>query len=424
MNAPVPRVAAQAGLRIGYIFSQFPVLTEAFAVSDIAALRAHGHSVRVFTMKPTPRDDLKLRDVAGVPHDLAVSAPTLSGALRWPLLTWRYRRVAMRLAVAAIRAVPASPTAALLAFLCIPRAIEIADEAMQTGLDVVHVFWSRQGGMVLPVLQSVAARSVRSAFVGAYDLVADDFLVGMTLRSADVVFSHAETNRAFAQSRAGDGVLVQIVRRGIPLIDGEEAERDPFAWITASALTPTKNVEAVLRAFARAHEQDARLTLTVCGEGLERERLEALSRRLGVADAVDFAGHVARQELYARLARSALFVLLSKKPSERLPNVVKEALWAGCAIVCSPSEGIEELLPNDRLGRVVDPDDSEAIIRAASELLNESEDATATRRLEARAFVETNFSSNSSMASYVDAWTLSARGLEVHYESHVGETAS
>jgi hypothetical protein len=56
--------------------------------------------------------------------------------------------------------------------------------------------------------------------------------------------------------------------------------------------------------------------------------------------------------------------------------------------------------------------------------LNESEDATATRRLEARAFVETNFSSNGSMSSYVDAWMLSARGPEVHYESHVGETAS
>jgi glycosyltransferase involved in cell wall biosynthesis len=326
MNAPVPRAKAQQGLRIGYVFSQFPVLTEAFAVSDIAALVGQGHDVSVFTMKPRRRGDRRLREVAGVPDGLPVRAPTFAGALRWPSLVWRYRRVAVQLAGAAIRALPRSPSTAALAFLCIPRALEIADDARRSGLDVVHIFWSRQGGMVLPALQSDGASCVRSAFVGAYDLVADDFLVGLTLRSANVVFSHAEANRGFAQARAGDSVPVRIIRRGIPLLRTLPEQRDPFAWITASALTQTKNVEAILRAFAKAREQDGRVKLTICGDGPDRERLEGLARQLGIGSPVEFAGHVPRDELYQRLNRAALFILLSKKPSERLPNVLKEAL--------------------------------------------------------------------------------------------------
>ncbi len=405
MNAPVPRASAQQGLRIGYVFSQFPVLTEAFAVSDIAALEAQGQNVRVFTMKPKPRGSGGLRRVAGVPDDLIVSPPTLAGALRWPLLLWRYGRAALQLAAAAMGELGRSPAAAILAFLCIPRALEIADDAMMSGLDVVHIFWSRQGGMVLPVLRSAGASCVRSAFVGAYDLVVDDFLVGLTLRSANVVFSHAETNRDFAQARAGDGVPVRIIRRGIPLLRTSSEKRDPFAWITASALTPPKNVEAVLRAFALARASDDRLNLTICGDGPDRERLEALSAQLGIGNSVQFAGHVPRDELYKRLNRAGLFLLLSKKPSERLPNVLKEALWAGCAVIASPSDGIDELIPNDRLGTVVDPDDIDAIVRTSVRMLGQSDEDADARRAEARAFIEANFSSDRSMAEYVEAWT-------------------
>jgi glycosyltransferase involved in cell wall biosynthesis len=254
------------------------------------------------------------------------------------------------------------------------------------------------------VLQSVRSNCVRSAFVGAYDLVADDFLVPLTLQSAGVVFSHAEANRDFAVSRAGPGVPVHIVRRGIPLLRSSEGERDPFAWITASALTQAKNVGAVLRAFAKGRAEDERLTLTVCGDGPERASLERLSQELGIDEAVRFVGHVPREQLYERLARASLFILLSKKASERLPNVIKEALWAGCAVVTSPSDGIDELIPNDRIGAVVDPDDRQAIVRESGRFIGQSDVEAVARRAEARAFVEANFSSDRSMADYVDAW--------------------
>ena len=63
---------------------------------------------------------------------------------------------------------------------------------------------------------------------------------------------------------------------------------------------------------------------------------------------------------------ASIFLSLSKKPSERLPNVLKEALWAGCAVISSDTEGIQELVADPSMGMIVQPDDTQGIATAIS----------------------------------------------------------
>ena len=392
-------------MRISYLLSQFPVPTEVFAISDIAALRAQGHQVSVHTMKPPRRDDAVRRELCGVPADLALFRPTCSGALRWPLQLWRFRATALQLVGRVLKAGASSPRTALTALLSVPRAIEVVVEIERCKSDVVHLFWARHAALVLLAMQIRRMQALRSAFAGAYDLVADDFLVDIGLRSAEVVFSHAEANRGYVEAHARAGIPVHIIHRGIPLpAVAADDVRDPHRWTTASALVREKNVDAVIRLFAAAHQSDGRLQLNVYGNGPDRPRLEALARELGCSQAVTFGGHVQRAELFERMQKSGVFLLLSKKPSERLPNVIKEALWAGCTVVSSPSEGIEELIPDQSVGIVVDPDDTEASLRAIRGLMEEGEGEPRERRQRARALIQERFSSEGSMRRYVDAW--------------------
>ena len=401
--------AAETPLRIAYLFQQFPVASQTFAASDIASLLAQGHEVTVHTMKGRPRDEEDLLAKCGVPAALTVSRPTLAGAMRWPALLWRRRGDAAALLRRILPAIASTPVAALQALICLPRILEIQSELERQDPDVVHAFWSRHIGLVLPVAKARNQRGLRSAFVGAYDLVADDFLVGMTLQAADALFSHAEVNRPYLEKNAPRSACIAIVHRGIPLLPlDNDAERDPHLWITASSLIPEKNVEGVIRAFAEARASKPQLRLQIFGEGPERPRLAEIAAGLGISDSIAFEGHVARGELFNRLQRAAAFLLLSKGTWERLPNVVKEALWAGCAVISSNSEGIEELIPDPTIGHVVDPDDIEAISSAVAAVLRESTEAAAERRARARAFIAENFSSESGMRRYVDAWRCAA----------------
>jgi len=396
--------AASAPLRIAYLFQQFPVRTEVFAVSDIAALTAQGHRVSVFTMKGRPRREAELLKICGVPGHLPVDRPRLADALGWVGAMWRWRGPAARLAGQIVSSGGRYPVAALQALLCLPRAVAIADRVRARKYDVVHAFWSRHVGLVLPLLEARRAKPVRTAFVGAYDLVADDLLVDLTVRAAEAVISHAEANEAYITRKAAPGAATQIIPRGIPLIPlSEQQDRGPFRCITASALVPSKNVEGVIRACAAARATEPRLTLDIFGEGPDRQRLEQFSRLRGF-DWVTFRGHISREALFEEMQASCVFLLLSRKPSERLPNVVKEALWAGCAVISSNSEGIEELLPDATYGQIVDPAVPGAAEAALQAALSETDGAARTRRVKARALIEDRFSSGRNMARYVEMW--------------------
>ena len=392
-------------LRISYLIQQFPVATETFAVSDIAALIAQGHQVSIYTLKPPPRGEKLLSRRLGVPPQLAVFRPGWRAARTWPKLLGRRRGQALWLVRHILPHWRSAPVLCLQALLCIPRLVEIADQVVRDGSDVVHAFWSRHVALVLPLLEIEGAPCLRSAFVGAYDLVAEDFLFGLTAPATEILFSHAEANRPLLEQRARSHTSIEIVHRGIPLMDEvADGHRDPFRVMTASALVRSKNVEAVIRSFAAAHASDSRLTLWIYGDGPDRPRLERLAQQLRCAAAVRFAGHVRRDALFIGMQHASIFVLLSKKSSERLPNVIKEALWAGCAVLSSDSEGIEELLPDPGIGMVVNPDDARSIADALGRLLAEGPDEGARRRERARAFIAEHYSSASSMRAYVRAW--------------------
>jgi len=241
--------------------------------------------------------------------------------------------------------------------------------------------------------------------VGAYDLVEDDFLVDATLAAAEAVFSHAAVNRPYVERKKHPSARIEIVSRGIPLPAlKKDAVRDPFRWVTASSLIRPKNVEAVLKAFAFAREREAGLILDIFGDGPDCSRLESIASELGCSESVRFRGHVRRQDLFAELEEASVFLLLSKGKWERLPNVLKEALWAGCSVISSNTPGIEEMIPDPTIGHVVDPDDPAAITRAINEVLDQSDAERAASRRAARAHIAEHFSSESSMRRYAEAW--------------------
>lgn len=412
---------ADTPLRISYLFPQFPKPTEVFAISDILALRAEGHQVVVHTIKPARSDEADRLRLCDVPRDLLIRRPSVGSAFRWPMLMWKMRAPATYLFGRIIRNALRSPATALTALLSIPRVVEIAEEIRELDADVVHVFWSRHPGMVLAVLGLQGDRAKRSAFVGAYDLIADDFLVDLTIGWSEVVFSHSEANRAYLEQKVPHNIPAHIVHRGIPLVAPDEnLVRDANLWITASSLTPTKNVEGVLKAFAQARRSRRELALVIYGEGEDRSRLEQCSRDLGCSDAVRFGGHVRREELFRNMQGAAVFLLLSKKASERLPNVVKEALWAGCAIISSNSEGIEALMPDESIGHVIDPDDASAVDAAIQNVLAETSEQACLRRSRARELIAASFSSDGGMREYVAAW----RGIGADEKGQLSRRAS
>ena len=142
------------------------------------------------------------------------------------------------------------------------------------------------------------------------------------------------------------------VRRG-----GERGAGRSFCAV--GRLTPQKNLPLMLRAFAAGRRDGDSLTLY--GDGPLRDRLERLAARLGLGDAVRFAGHLPD----VRVALAGHDVLLLSSQYEGLPSVVVEALEAGLHVVATDCCcSMAELLGEGALGAVVPAGDASAFAHA------------------------------------------------------------
>jgi glycosyltransferase involved in cell wall biosynthesis len=153
-----------------------------------------------------------------------------------------------------------------------------------------------------------------------------------------------------------------------------------------------KGFDTLMRAFAEVRRRRP-ARLVVLGEGPERRALERLGRRLGIADDMHMPGFAANPAAWMR--RSALFVLSSGW--EGFPNVVLEALAAGCPVVSTdcPS-GPREILTDGNVGRLVPVGDFSQMAEAISATIDEP---TPSALLQQRA---AEFSLQRTIAGYRD----------------------
>jgi glycosyltransferase involved in cell wall biosynthesis len=125
-------------------------------------------------------------------------------------------------------------------------------------------------------------------------------------------------------------------------------------------LSVVKGFTTLLHAFALAREQRP-CRLVILGEGSERERLEALSRELGVESDVALPGF--RANPFAYMARAGVFVLSSA--SEGSPGVLIQALACGAPVVATECDhAMRELLGDGEFGQTVAVGDSLGMARA------------------------------------------------------------
>jgi len=120
--------------------------------------------------------------------------------------------------------------------------------------------------------------------------------------------------------------------------------------ITTGRLTPSKNFDLLIEAFAKL-SNTAGWQLWILGEGPDRARLEELITKLSVINSVKLLGQV--KNVYDYLLKSEIFVLLSE--FEGYPNSLIEAMASGLPVISSNCDfGPEEIIKHNQNGILID----------------------------------------------------------------------
>jgi glycosyltransferase involved in cell wall biosynthesis len=208
-------------------------------------------------------------------------------------------------------------------------------------------------------------------------------LYGSAHRSTRLIAVSEATRDDLLRFYKLDPAKIAVVPHGVDSaffdISRERRRQTPEPIVLCvSTLHPHKNLERLIRVFARLRAKHPKYRLTIAGlRGFHTEVLEQLVESLGARDFIDLTGWIAREELYGLFRRAAVFVYPSTFEGFGMP--VLEALAAGLPAACSSVEPLPSVAGEAAL--YFDPNNDEALFDALVRLIEEVELTTTLERL-------------------------------------------
>jgi phosphatidylinositol alpha-1,6-mannosyltransferase len=153
--------------------------------------------------------------------------------------------------------------------------------------------------------------------------------------------------------------------------------RDNLVLLTVGRLYARKGVDRVIDALPAIRQRFPTIRYLVVGDGPYRSSLEDAALRLGVRDAVIFAGAVVDTELADHYSLADLFVMANRAmpdgDTEGFGLVFLEANATGLAVVAGQAGGSVDAVTDGVNGLVIDGNDPDAIAGAVNRLLGDDE---------------------------------------------------
>jgi glycosyltransferase involved in cell wall biosynthesis len=153
---------------------------------------------------------------------------------------------------------------------------------------------------------------------------------------------------------------------------------DPARVVYAGRHVREKRLDALVRGFAWARRQRPDLRLDLYGDGPDRQRIEQIVQKLGLGDAVGFAGRRTEEEVAVAFARAACVATASEREGYGLIVVEAAAHGTPSVVVSGPENAATELVHEGVNGAIAADASAEqigsAILRvvAATAVLRES----------------------------------------------------
>jgi glycosyltransferase involved in cell wall biosynthesis len=358
-------------------------MTHTFIVNEVRAMRAAGVDVRTASVRRVGSDGVlsavdaeeNARTHALLPTTAATVARAHGRAVaRAPLAYVRTLARAVRLSTGGARAL-------LWQVFYFAESMLLWEWMRGEGVRHVHVHHANVSADVALLACTYDRQLSWSITVHGptelHDRVGHKLAVKVADASAVVCISDDVRAQIAALEPAGGLGHVHVVRCGIDVERFSRAgrpprpDRDRVEVLCVAGMSRRKAIGVLVDGFAAARARDERLHLTLVGDGAERRALEEQVARLGLSDAVTFAGAVGQDRIAGHYERSDVFCLVSF--AEGVPVVLMEAMAMELPVVATNVNGVAELVEHDRSGLLVAPGRADQVTAALARLAGDAE---------------------------------------------------
>jgi colanic acid/amylovoran biosynthesis glycosyltransferase len=386
-------------VRIAYIVSRFPHVSETFIVRELNGVERSGEmEIDLFSLFP-PVDGTIHPDAARWVARLRSGSP---GRAAGATMRWLVRRPGSTLAsfLRVCWAYRRRPGLLWRALLTLTVACAHAHTIQELGVRRVHAHYATYPALAAWMCWRLT--TVPYSFTAhAHDIYLDQSFLRTLVRDADFAVPISEFNRRFIRAHAPDdgSTPLHVVHCGVDpqryAFRPRVAPADgPVRALCVASLQAYKGHRVLFEALAGAGDALERVRLDLGGSGVLRDELERRAVKLGIAARVRFHGPLTEPQVLALLDLADLFVLPSIiEPTgfmEGIPVVLMEAMAVGLPVVASRLSGVPELVRDGETGLLTVPGDPRSL-GSALELTLSDPAATGRRVAAARRLVERDF---------------------------------
>ncbi len=190
----------------------------------------------------------------------------------------------------------------------------------------------------------------------------DDLLANFAVSSRKIEVIHNGVADVFRQHPSEQEIASHLEEFGV---------EGPYMLFVGNP-KPHKNLDRVVKAFARARKDGALDAKLVCAGAREGSdfKIRQRAEQLGIQDDVKLLGHVSDEALPALYGGAKLFLYPTLYEGFGLP--VLEAMASGTPVLTSNNSALKEIAGG--YARLVEPVDVDDIARAMLELMNDDDE--------------------------------------------------
>ena len=378
-------------VKVVFLFTTFPKLTETFLQREIRAMRRLPIDLELFSLWG---GEAQFEGMAVRRFSKAKLV-----ALLWWLPYWAARKPAAFSGMFKSFVEQPMPSWKNLGETLIGICFAITHAALLSKQgrrpDFVHGVWATMPATAAQLLAKLTGIPFTMG-AHAYDIYQNggDWLLPGKLADAALVVTSTEMVREELLRRGADRAKVVVVRRGLytfPSLGVLRSTRSPLRILSVARLVEKKGILAQLEIFAAMKRRNIPFEARIVGDGPLAKRARARAKKLGLADDVSFLGSLLFAGVLAQYAWADAFVFTGAVAEDGdrdgLPNVIVEAMATGTPVVASKSAAISELVEDGRNGILLSGTNPEIWIRALVRLRDDDVHYGRIRR-EGRATVE------------------------------------
>jgi colanic acid/amylovoran biosynthesis glycosyltransferase len=380
-------------VRVAYIVSRFPALSETFVLRELEALAAQPDTEVVLCPLLLHREPVS--HFRAVPWmERAWYTPFLSRAIVRDTASLLARRPeAAAASFKGLASMASTPKLLMRTLAIVPKAFHLARRMEASGVTHVHAHFATHPTTAAWLVHRLTG--IPYSFTAhSYDIYVDTTLLREKLADASFVVAISDYHKTLLSGFGNPG-KIHVIHCGI------EPERyplrrarppGPFTILFVGNLRAYKGTEHLIRACALLRQRGREFRCLIAGGGPLGAELRAVTTRLGLSDDVLFLGPRREEEIITLLQEAHVFVLPSvverSGNTEGLPIVLMESLAVGVPVVATTVAGVPEIIRPRETGRLVRPADPVALAVAIEEVMDEESNLFAEK---GRRLVESEF---------------------------------